>query len=66
MILHLILLTIGLFIYIILKLTFWKRQNIPNIVNHWFKTIVCNNQYLSDFQLIQKYGKIVGFVLEIN
>jgi len=60
-----ILVLISLVYYIYYKLTFWKRQNIPNIVSHSANAFQ-NYVHLADQNCIQKYGNIVGFVINFN
>ena len=47
--------------YLIFKLTFWKRQGIPNNILHNFK-ILNNVMSDHDWNCIKTYGKVIGYV----
>jgi hypothetical protein len=50
---------ISLLLYLRYKLTFWKRQGIPNVIFHTYK-LINNVTHLNDFDCIKAHGKIVG------
>jgi hypothetical protein len=52
-------LIILLMIYLYFKLTFWKRQGIPNDVLYTYKALN-NVLHLSDWNCIKTKGKIIG------
>jgi len=52
---------ISLVIYLYYKLTFWKRQQIPNLITYSFKAF-CNVIHSADLDCINIYGKLIGFV----
>ena len=47
--------------FLIFKLTFWKRQGIPNNISHNYKIF---NKVMTDhdWNCIKTYGKVVGYV----
>jgi hypothetical protein len=56
LLLSLIIILIG---YIKYKLTFWKRQGIPNDVFHTYKSFK-NVMQINDWNCIKTNGKVVG------
>ncbi len=56
---------ICIIIFISYKLTFWKRQKIPNKITH-ILSLFSYPIHLADQKLIEKYGKIVGFVQSLR
>ena len=59
--LYFIALVVLLISYLRFKLTFWKRQGIPNNITFIYKTF---NNVMSenDWNCIKSYGKVVGYV----
>ncbi len=53
-----------LFVYFYHKLTFWKRQKIPNIYLHSLRAFV-RPSFSVDQKCIQKYGNVFGLVFNL-
>jgi hypothetical protein len=55
----------SLFVYFYYKLTFWKRQKIPNILLHSLRAFV-RPSFSVDQECIQKYGNVFGLVFYLD